>query len=112
MRWPKLVRGWAQGVPVSVTVDAEGIDEDGAPVEGASWSGECNWQDVAGTVYTRDRVEVEVGARLYIDGDPFPSVPFIEGGTVTVSGEEREIAKGSKARNPDGTVNHVRLDLR
>lgn len=112
MRWPRLVRAWAQGVPVAVSIDADGIDEDGAPIVGAEWSGSCNWQDVSGRTYTRDTVEVEVGATLYIDGDPFPSVPFITGGTVAVAGEEREILKGSKARNPDGTVNHTRIDLR
>lgn len=112
MRWPSLIKGFAQSTPVSVTVDAEGVDEDGAPIEGATWSGTANWQDASGIVFTKDRVEVDVRATLYIDGDPFPAVPWITGGIVEAFDGVREIVRGSKGRNPDGTVNFTRLDLR
>lgn len=112
MRWPRLVLPFALGIQAQAVVDADGIDEDGAPIEGARWSGRCNWQDHVSEVFVRDKAETEVHARLYIDGDAFPTLQVIAGGTVTAFGEERTIVAGCKARNPDGTVNHTRLDLR
>lgn len=112
MRWPRLVLGIAQSTPVDAVVDVDGVDEDGAPVEGASWSGRCNWQDSTDRMFGRDRTEVDVGARLYIDGDPFPSMWTVGGGEVTVGDDTREIVRARKNRNPDGSVNNFELWLR
>lgn len=113
MRWPKLVVPFTQSTPVSVVINADGIDEDGAPVEGVSWYGNCNWQDHVAEVFAKEKAETEVHAILYIDGDPFPTMNVIAGGDVTTAyGEERSIVSGMKARNPDGTVNYTRLDLK
>lgn len=111
MRFPRLVAPLAASTAVTVAVEAGGIDADGAPVEGASWSGAVNWQDVSSRAFLPNREEASVSARLYADGDILPEVAFIEGGTVAAFGESRRIVKGSKARNPDGTVNYTRLDL-
>lgn len=112
MRWPRLVVPFAQSVEVSASVDADGIDEDGAPIEGASWSGMCNWQDSVSRSFTKDRTEVEVNAVLYIDGDAFPSMRAAAGGIASIGDEQREIVKVRKNRNPDGTVNNTELWLR
>lgn len=112
MRWPRLVMDFTQSTPAEAVIELEGFDRDGAPIEGASWSGLVNWQDQSKRVYNRDRVEVEVTASLYIDGDIAPEVANITGGTVEAFGEEREIVHGTKGRNPDGTVNYTRLELR
>ena len=102
---------FTQSTPVEATVDADGIDEDGEPVVGARWSGMCNWQDSTIEKYARDRAETEVKASLYIDGDAFPDLAVIAGGTVDALGAEMTIARGTKGRNPDGTVNFTRLEL-
>lgn len=112
MRWPRLVMPFTQSTAVSVVADADGIDEDGAPVEGARWSGLCNWQDATVERYGKGESETEVTASLYIDGDAFPTLALVSGGTVEAFGEERRIVRATKARNPDGTVNHTRLELR
>jgi len=112
MIYPKLVRSFTESTAVSVVVNAEGIDEDGAPVEAAAYSGNCNYQDVAKRVVTSDKVEVELTGVAYFDGDIMPHLAVISGGTVKVNGEERKIVQGMKARNPDSTVNYTRLDLK
>lgn len=112
MRWPRLVLPFTQSTTVEAEVDADGIDEDGAPVTGVSWSGRCNWQDATATRFAKDRADMEVSATLYVDGDPFPGLWSVGSGTVRVGGEERHIARASKARNPDGTVNHTTIWLR
>lgn len=112
MRWPKLVMGFTQSTTVDATIDADGIDEDGAPIVGESWSGRCNWQDATVRRFSRDRSDVEVKATLIIDGDPFPSMWTIDGGYVEIDGVQRTIEKASKARNPDGTVNFTTIWVR
>ena len=112
MRWPKLVLPFTQSMPVEVVIELDGIDEDGAPIEGLRWEGPCNWQDSTEEKFDRAKSETQIRARLYFDGDPFESLSVIAGGTVAVMGEERSIVQGMKARNPDATVNYTRLDLR
>ena len=111
MRWPSLVKQFAQSTPVSVSVEAEGYDEDGAPVEAATWEGEASWQDTARRTFATDRGEDVATATLYMSGDVLPGVPRIAGGTVSAFGHERRIVAGAKWRNPDGTVNYTRLEL-
>lgn len=112
MRFPRLVQSFTQSTLIDAKVDADGIDEDGAPIEGASWSGKCNWQDSTLETFDKNNSETKVNATLYIDGDPFPELVIISGGEVTAFGETRSIVQGMKARNPDATVNYTRLDLR
>ena len=112
MRWPRLVAGFAQSMPVEVSIDLDGIDEDGAPIEGLRWEGPCNWQDRTAESFGREKADTEIRASLYFDGDPFEGLNVIAGGTVRCMGEERTIVQGTKARNPDATVNYTRLDLR
>ena len=112
MRWPKLVKKFTQSTPIEVSIEAEGVDEDGAPITAAQGSIMVNWQDKSRRVYGKDKMEVDVTASIYIDGDPFPSVAVITGGEVTAFGESRTIVQGEKGRNPDGTVNFTHLELR
>lgn len=112
MLYPSLVKQFTQSTPVEVIIDADGIDEDGAPIEGAQWSGQANWQDYVTEFFGKEKAETEVHARLYIHGDPFPELAIIAGGEVTAFGNEYSIISGMKARNPDATVNYTRLDLK
>ena len=112
MIYPKLVRSFTESTAISVKVIAEGLDEDGAPITAATYSGSCNYQDVAKRVVTSDKVEVELTGVAYFDGDIMSDLAVISGGKVTVNGETRTIVQGMKARNPDGTVNYTRLDLK
>ena len=78
----------------------------------ASWEGDASWQDSARRVFARDRVEVEATGSVYASGDILPGAARISGGRLTAFGCDWEIVAGSKARNPDGTVNYTRLDVR
>lgn len=112
MKYPKLVKLFALSTPISADVTVEGIDEDGAPVTGVTYSGLCNYQDNARRIVTNDKVETDLTGTAYFDGDIAPALSVISGGTAVVHGAERIIVKGEKARNPDGTVNFTRLDLK
>jgi hypothetical protein len=71
----------------------------------------CNYQETAKTVFTEQQKKVQANGVILIPGDIVPDHPTISGGFVEILGARREIIKGTKARNPDGTVNFTELDV-
>lgn len=111
MKYPRLVPDAVCRVPVHVTVYAEGISEDGAPLTGLDADLMCNYQDSAKTVLTAEQKVVQLSGCALFNGDIAPGVSTLSGGTLIVFGVERRIFQGFKCRNPDGTVNYTRLDV-
>lgn len=129
MKFPCLVRQKFCKTPIYLTLYGEGVTEDGAPTAvyerkvlypsndlfpQKSMYGDClycNYQECAKTVLTSQKKKVEVSGVILIPGDVAPDSPTISGGFVEVFGVRREIVKGVKARNPDGTVNFTELDV-
>lgn len=111
MRWPELVPKTLAQTVISVTVHADGLDEDGAPSTAAHWSGLCNWQSSAQIIRTDETHAVQLSGVALIPGDIAPDCVELSGGTVTVFGQQRRIFRGTRARNPDGTVNYTRLEV-
>ena len=111
MAWPRLVPPTLCRTPITVTLYREGIDEDGAPVTALEVETSCNWQDSARTVRTSQEHFVQLSGAALFPGDLCPELAVISGGRVTVHGEIRDILRGSKCRNPDGTVNYTRLEV-
>lgn len=110
-KWPQLVLPQFCHTSVTLTVESEDIGENGAPSSLLKWSGKCNYQDKAKRVYNVNKELVEVTGSCLIPGDIAPDMAVIPGGTVNVYGIDRKLAIGTKARNPDGTVNYTRLEL-
>lgn len=111
MKFPQLVKNFFAAIPIEVTIYAEGLSEDGAPIVAMTGTYTCNWQDSAKTVLTSEQKKVQTQGKALITGDIAPGIAVISGGYVTVNGVRREIARGVKARNPDGTVNYTELDV-
>lgn len=111
MHWPKLVPPVLCTVPVKVIVETGGTDEDGAPIIALEAEAKCNYQSSAKVVLTADKREVQLSGVCLFDGDLAPELPELVGGTVEVAGGTHKLFRGSKARNPDGTVNYTRLEL-
>lgn len=111
MKFPCLIDKYSCKIPITVIVYQEGISEDGEPKIALEFTGKCNYQDSAKNVYTADKQLVQLSAQAYLIGDIAPNIPFISDGEVVIFGEKKRIFKGTKARNPDGTVNYTRLDL-
>ncbi len=130
MKFPCLVRPRFCKTPIYLTIYSEGLTEDGAPeviykrkellpqddlYPQENLYGDfiyCNYQDCAKTVLTAQQKKVEVSGVILIPGDVAPNVPVISGGFAEINGVRREIVKGIKARNPDGTVNFTELDVK
>lgn len=112
MRYPSLVREKDCKTEITVTIYKNELDEDGAPVVVLSENLKCNYQGSAKRRYDAEHNIVELVGVALFNGDPFHTVSEISNGEVVVYGEKRQIAKGTKERNPDGTVNYTRLELK
>lgn len=110
-KWPELILPQFCNTEISVEIEPEEIGEDGAPRGGWTWSGKCNYQDCAKRVYTTEKEYVDIAGVCLIPGDIAPSSAVISSGYVTVNKAERKIVCGTKARNPDGTVNYTKLEI-
>ena len=111
-RWPQLVLAQFCTTDINVVINSEELNENGTPKELLNWSGKCNYQDRSKRVWSTGKVLVEVTGTCLIPGDIAPDIVTIPSGKVTVFDTEREIVIGTKARNPDGTVNYIQLDLK
>lgn len=111
MKYPCLVPKRNCKVPIRVLLESEELTNLGEPKYSVSLNLMCNWQDSAKTILTAEKKLVEITGTAMFPGDIAPDVPTLSGGTVTVFGEERRIASGMKARNPDGTVNFCKLEV-
>ena len=112
MKYPDLVPDWVCTTPITITIEGEGVSEDGAPPVLLNYSGLCNWQDGGMTVYDLERKTVDIKGRAYFNGDIAPNLSNITGGEAVVFEEKREIHQGFKRRNPDGTVNHTEIQFK
>lgn len=111
MKYPCLVPKQFCKTDISLEFDQEGINESGEPLPAISYSGKCNYQDKAKTVLTAEKKLIEITGSALFPGDICPDLLVISGGTATIFGVERRILQGSKARNPDGTVNYTEVLL-
>jgi len=111
-RWPQLVLPQFCKTDITVIIESEELNENGTPKELLDWKGKCNYQDKAKKVWTTDKVQVEITGTCFIPGDIAPDLAIIPSGKVTVLDTEKELVIGTKARNPDGTVNFTQLELK
>lgn len=111
MRYPSLVPNRWCKTPIYVVINQEGISEDGEPLKALEIDTLCNYQDEAKKVLTEQQQLIEIEGTALFNGDIAPSLASISNGTVIVNGIKRRIYRGTKARNPDGTVNYTKLEL-
>ena len=97
--------------PIKVIIFQEGISEDGEPLKAIEIDTKCNYQDKAKTVLTAEQKLIKIEGTVLIPGDIAPGISVISDGEVKVFEGKRNIYKGEKARNPDGTVNYTKLEL-
>lgn len=112
MKYPKLLRACYLTTDASIKLFGESVDEYGQPIEREDIKVKCNYQDIAKAIIKDQTRYVEVTGVMYIDGDICPDLPVISGGIVNICGVNRDIATGTKARNPDGSVNYTRIELK
>lgn len=111
MKYPCLVPKRLCKTTIHVRLESETLNNLGEPEKVLELDLKCNFQDRAKTVLTAEKKLVQITGTALFTGDIAPEFPSLSGGTVTVFGEERRILQGTKARNPDGTVNYCQLEV-
>lgn len=107
--WPRLVPPRVCKTLCAVNLIG-GTGEDGAPVVVAALELPCNWQDKPRQIMEAEKHLIQLSGTALFDGDIAPEVDVLAG-AVEIYGKSWTIYRGSKARNPDGTVNYTRLEL-
>ena len=110
MKWLKLVRN--AKTPCHIKVESEEMNSFGERETLIDDDFKCNYQSGAYTKITADKQIITLSGKVLIDGDIAPTVPEITSGKCELMGVTRDIYKGTKARNPDGTVNFTMLELK
>jgi hypothetical protein len=96
--------------PCKITLHG-GKGRDGAPTVAGTWSGKVNYSESARRVQNADGQWIQLAGVIHVMGDILPGVQFIDGVAEVKGYPERQIIGYSRPRNPDGTVNHTRLEL-
>jgi hypothetical protein len=95
--------------PVVVSL-TEGINANGAQNVVAIYDGKCRYVEKAVTVRDSEGKLIKLEGKAYIGCDIAPAVRLLEG-HATINGKTMKIHKGSRPRNPDGSVHHTELEL-
>ncbi len=111
MKYPCLVPKKLCKTDIHVELVQESLDKYGEEFPKVVLDLRCNFQDKAKTIYTAEKKAIQVTGTALFSGDIAPELPSICGGTVTVFGIKRRIVQGTKARNPDGSVNYSMLEV-
>lgn len=96
---------------IAIEIEQQGVDKYGERLPTYKWSGKCNFQNKGKSVLTAEKKLIQLSGCALIPGDIIPELDMITGGTIKVFGNKMRIFEGTKARNPDGTVNYTRLDV-
>ncbi len=107
MKYPCLVLKQFCNTPIQVVLEEMNVY--GEPETVFDQELMCNYQSTGKTVLTADKRLIQLSGIALLPGDIAPEVPNLSGGTATIHGQEWKIYEGTKARNPDGTVNYTEL---
>lgn len=111
MKYPCLVPKKFCKTEIKLELEKEGRNEYGEPFAPVQYEGKCNYQDSATRVLTEQKDLVQITGKALFPGDICPELPVITSGTAVIFGVKRNIVKGTKARNPDETVNFTEVML-
>lgn len=111
LKYPCLVPKKFCKTPIHIEINQEDISEDGEPLKSLVVDTLCNYQDKAKKVLTANQQLIQIEGTVLIPGDIAPELPTLSNGNVEILGVDRTIYRGEKARNPDGTVNYIKLEL-
>lgn len=88
----------------------DGTDENGASNIVSTFNVKCRSEQGNAVIFTNEGREVPLQAKVFIF-ERFESFPDDITGFCTIGSIKYDIAHGSKKLNPDGSINHIELEL-
>lgn len=110
MKYPKLVRH--AEIDVHITVLSDDINEFNERETILDADFKCNYQSTGMTKTSDKSTAPEVTGCIFINGDIIPKYEDVTNGYAVIFEKKYKISGIQKARNPDGTVNYVRIDIK
>ena len=102
---------WLLTTDYSITLNEEGVSEEGEPISSFNCSGKCIWSEKAKRIIDNEGKEITLLGKVIVKGDIAPSLKSISDGVITINGYSYEIYAGYRPRNPNGTVHHTMLEV-
>ncbi len=102
---------WLLTTEYSITLNEEGISEDGSPIEAFIDNGKCIWSEKAKRIIDSEGKQITLLGKVIVKGDIAPSLKSVSDGAITINGKEYEIYAGYRPRNPNGTVHHTEFEV-
>jgi len=96
----------------SLTLNQEGISEDGEPISAFTGNGKCIFSEKAKRIIDGDGKQIELLGKVIIKGDVAPGLKNVSDGAITINGRTYEIHVGYRPRNPDGTIHHTMFEVK
>ena len=98
--------------PCTVELFGDAVNQDGEQETELVGTFDCIFDEKSRRVITADGKEILSSSSVLIEGDIAPGADISSGRVKVKGGVFREIANAARLRNPDGTVNHTRLELK
>ncbi len=96
----------------SISLNQEGISEDGEPIKAFTKSGKCIFSEKSKRIIDSEGKQVILLGKVIVKGDIAPSLKTISDGTIIINASSYEIHAGYRPRNPDGTIHHTEFEVK
>ena len=96
----------------SITLNQEGISEDGEPMSAFNGNGKCIFSEKTKRIIDSEGKQITLLGKVIVKGDIAPDLSNVSDGTITINGRDYEIHVGNRPRNPDGTIHHTMFEVK
>ena len=94
-----------------IVIYSDEISEDGGFNEVLSINKQCIYQEKTEKRLEPNGKEIILNGIILVKGDLNPNIKTVSIGKVKIESKEYTIHKGYRIFNPDGTVNHTKLEI-
>lgn len=103
---------WLLNTDYSISLNQEGISEDGEPISAFTGNGKCIFSEKAKRIIDNEGKQIILLGKVIVKGDIAPSLKSVSDGVITINGCNYEIHTGSRPKNPDGTIYSTNFEVK
>lgn len=102
---------WLLKTPCTISLNANGINEDGEPIEETTWEGNCIFSEKAKRIINTEGKKITLLGKVIVKGDIAPTFKSVSDGKITINGVSYEIHTGYRPRNPNGSIHCTQFEV-